>query len=93
MTYLATACVFNGCRLDLLFNRRVEKEATVADGEVEGQARKEAASRREWSAKIKAAEWALKAHRDKQAMRNRSCLELRDVFFPITVVKMPSLAV
>lgn len=81
-----------GHRLVSLLNRCVEKEAAAADGEVEGQARKEAASRREWSAKMKAAEWALKAHRDKQAMWNRGFLELRDLFFPFTIIKRSFLA-
>lgn len=33
------------------------------------QAQREAALRREWAGKTKAAEWALKAHRDKQVCR------------------------
>lgn len=38
----------------------------MAEARVEEQAQREAALRREWAGKTKAAEWALKAHRDKQ---------------------------
>lgn len=39
---------------------------STAEARVEEQAEREAALRREWAGKTKAAEWALKAHRDKQ---------------------------
>lgn len=50
-------------------SRRVQSEAGAAEKAVEEQAQREGLLRREWAAKMKAAEWALKAHRDKQVRR------------------------
>lgn len=46
--------------------RRAEHDLTMAKAKAEEQAATETALRREWAGKTKAAEWALKAHRDKQ---------------------------
>ena len=50
----------------------------MAEAKVEEQAQREAALRREWAGKTKAAEWALKAHRDKQV---RVCVLQRLAMF------------
>eukprot|EP00903_Cladosiphon_okamuranus_P005576 g5550.t2 len=55
--------------------RQVEHEATVAEARVEEQAQREASLRREWAGKTKAAEWALKAHRDKQTFAQNELAE------------------
>lgn len=51
----------------------MEGEASGADKEVEEQAHRERLLRREWAGKTKAAEWALKAHRDKQVSQRDLC--------------------
>lgn len=49
-----------------LCHRRVQIEASTAEGQAKEQAFGEEHLRREWAGRMKAAEWALKAHRDKQ---------------------------
>lgn len=45
----------------------MEEDAARAEAEVEAMKQREMLMRREWAGKTKAAEWALKAYRDKQA--------------------------